>query len=448
MSLNPAVEQVRIELLFKQSRVTQTAGLLNAGIFIFISKDFVSVTPLLIWGSCVLLIYIARMELQRWFTRHNKEKEHSFNSTLWENAFLFGSFLSGCTWGVAGFFLPPGLIAYQAFFAFLLAGTTAGAAVAYSSSNKAVQLFLLSSVLPFAARLSFEGGRLQYEMATMLLLYVILFSGLMRRMGRYVTDSISLRFEKDQIFKELIDAQSKMTHSTKMAALGEMAAGISHEISNPLMILRGNVQYIRELAESNKLDQRGILLFAEKIDTTTDRITKIISGLKSFAREGKNDPFDLSSVKKIVLETLDFCQNRFKAHGVNLIVNDIPNDLKLFCRDVQISQLLLNLLNNSFDAVDGRPGAVVKIEVQEEAGHVTLGVTDNGPGIPENIREKIMQPFFTTKDVGKGTGLGLSVSKGIAESHGGKFYLDTLSEFTRFVAILPCATRMPSRSAR
>ena len=142
-------------------------------------------------------------------------------------------------------------------------------------------------------------------------------------------------------------------------------------------------------------------------------------------------------MKSLVADALELCSSRFHYHRVRMKVSAIPEDLKIEARGVQIAQVLLNLLNNSFDAVEHLEDRWISIDVAETPDAVELSVTDSGKGVPAEIREKIMQPFFTTKEIGKGTGLGLSISKGIVDSHSGQFFLDAACANTRFVVRLP-----------
>jgi two-component system, LuxR family, sensor histidine kinase DctS len=170
------------------------------------------------------------------------------------------------------------------------------------------------------------------------------------------------------------------------------------------------------------------------------RITRIVTGLRTFARESGDEALEIASVRHVIHETLDFCRERFRAHGVVLEVADIPVDLTIPCRPHQIGQILLNLLNNALAAVQGRPSPRVAVTVDCVSGDqefLVLGVEDNGPGVPAEIRDRIFQPFFTTKPVGQGTGLGLSISRGIAESHGGTLNLESVPGLTRFYLRIP-----------
>jgi C4-dicarboxylate-specific signal transduction histidine kinase len=190
-----------------------------------------------------------------------------------------------------------------------------------------------------------------------------------------------------------------------------MSSGIAHEINNPLTIIYGKNYQIRKMASDASPPNEKIIKLSNDIEKTVGRISGIVKGLKNFSRDGANDTFEQKSVKEMIEETLSFCSGRFLHHSVNLQVGEIPERLILECRPVQISQVLLNLLGNAFDAIQGLSEKWVRIEACEHGNCIEISVTDCGNGIPEPLREKIMEPFFTTKDVGKGTGLGLSISQ-------------------------------------
>ena len=126
----------------------------------------------------------------------------------------------------------------------------------------------------------------------------------------------------------------------------------------------------------------------------------------------------------------------FYTHGVNLEYV-AATDVDIDCRAGEIVQVLLNLLNNAYDAISESSEKWIKVELKKEPKSIAIWVTDSGGGIPTEVQKKIMQPFFTTKEVGKGTGLGLSISRGIIESHHGQLILDTSSANTCFIIKLP-----------
>lgn len=246
----------------------------------------------------------------------------------------------------------------------------------------------------------------------------------------------SLLEAKTQIVKQ----QELLILTSKMSSLGEMAGGIAHEINTPLAVIALKVELLKEAAKTSDFTASARQVVEDAcviIERTTSRIAKIITGLRAFARDGASDPFQTTDIKSIVEDTLDLCSEKFRSSGVDLQVNMPEHSLFLSCRSTQIEQVLLNLLNNSFDAIETLNPKWIKIEVLDLGEQIELSVTDSGYGIAPAIRSKLAQPFFTTKDVGKGTGLGLSISRGIVMDHGGALSLDEQSPHTRFVIVLP-----------
>ena len=241
--------------------------------------------------------------------------------------------------------------------------------------------------------------------------------------------------------QNLVEAQKlQLVHGDRMRALGQMAGGISHELNNPLAVIEMNVNLIREMAEDNVLEPKFAISTSNKISSIISRISAIIRGLQVFARDGTHDPFTATSVHDLIDETLMLCKDRFEREHVELKYEDTDRALLINCRPVQVSQVIVNLLGNALDAVKTLSNPWVKIEVTVDTDWVYLHVIDSGLGIPAPLRDKIMDPFFTTKEIGKGTGLGLSISMGIMNSHDGSIEYDTQSLNTAFVVKFPRPT--------
>lgn len=241
--------------------------------------------------------------------------------------------------------------------------------------------------------------------------------------------------------KRVEEMRFTMIANSKMAALGEMAGGVAHEINNPLSIIVGKCGTTRSLLRQPEIDREKVSQELEKIAATAGRIAKITTGLLAFSRSGEQDPPGNPTVQVLVEETIAFCIEKFKARNVRLDLDfsEIGN-VHVKCRQSQISQVLLNLLNNAIDELETHSTSVqkwVQLKAAMAGNHVEFSVTDSGTGIPKEVLEKLFQPFFTTKPVGRGTGLGLSISKGLVESHGGKLLYDSNSPNTRFVVSLP-----------
>ncbi len=240
----------------------------------------------------------------------------------------------------------------------------------------------------------------------------------------------------------LTDRHQALINNSKMTALGHMASGISHEINNPLSVILASAAVLKRQAEKNQLDPKNVLTTAVRIQNICDRISKIIDGLRMFSRDASNDDFETVAIDRILEETITFCKQRFERQDIELILPPREDELRIECRPVQISEVLLNLLNNSFDSLTlnentGSTDRWVRIEILDSPTEVELAVIDSGSGISAEAREQIFEPFFTTKPVGYGTGLGLSLSRGIVQCHNGQLFLDTASTRTRFVARLP-----------
>jgi PAS domain S-box-containing protein len=233
------------------------------------------------------------------------------------------------------------------------------------------------------------------------------------------------------------EAEMRMTQSSKLSALGEMAGGIAHEINNPLSIIKGYVELLKRYSNREVLSQETLKQYLSKIDQTVGRISKIVGGMRRFARESSMDEKTNYSLNKIVEETLDICLEKINNNGIQVDIEWLSSQDIVYCRPVEISQVLLNLINNSYHAVSSLEHPWIKIKLEESQESYRISIIDNGPGISSEIKKKLFQPFFTTKEIGVGTGLGLSISKGIVEEHRGRLYFDDSSSNTKFVVELP-----------
>jgi C4-dicarboxylate-specific signal transduction histidine kinase len=222
-----------------------------------------------------------------------------------------------------------------------------------------------------------------------------------------------------------------------MSALGEMAGGVAHEINNPLAIIALSCKTLKKLSKKDVIDLERLEENISSIEATTMRIAKIVKGLRTFSRNGQENELVETCMKQILDDTLTLCQEKFKHQEIDLILNLNHENDKFECNPVSLSQVLLNLLNNSCDAIEKREKKWIKLEAQVRDQEFKISITDCGEGIAPEIVQKMMQPFFTTKDIGKGTGLGLSISKGIMESHGGHLTYDQTCTNTRFIVTLP-----------
>jgi signal transduction histidine kinase len=262
----------------------------------------------------------------------------------------------------------------------------------------------------------------------------------LRRLSR------ELQQQVDQRTRELDSQRMAMVNSSRLASLGEMSAGIAHEINNPLAVIDGTIRLIGRQLTTNP-DMQKIELYLAKIAKMVTRISKIINGLRAFSRDGSQEPVTQFPVEKFFNDISDLCQANLSHKQVNIQFKiDDPTTI-LTGREVQLSQVMINMINNSGDAVENLEEKWIKVECLTNKDHVVISVTDSGKGIPVEIQKKMLQPFFTTKELGKGTGLGLSISIGIIEAHGGSLNYCNESNNTRFEILLKRSNVVEMQSA-
>jgi signal transduction histidine kinase len=237
---------------------------------------------------------------------------------------------------------------------------------------------------------------------------------------------------------ELKKQQAEIIHNSNLIALGEMSGGIAHEINNPLQTLSLHFESIRRyLNRSNELPDR-VREQLVTIEKTIFKISVMIKGLKELSRDVEHDPLESFHIQDVLDSVLGVSSQRLRSLGISLNIENL-NKSKVRAKSVQLSQVLINLLNNSIDALEYNQEKWINVLVVDGSNGVSIVVTDSGPEIPIAIQNKMMRPFFTTKEPGKGTGLGLSISHTIIHKWGGRFYFDPSFGVTRFVIELPFA---------
>ncbi len=248
--------------------------------------------------------------------------------------------------------------------------------------------------------------------------------------------------ERREALGQLEALRGLLERSARLSALGELAGSVAHELNTPLTAIALRAEALRELAASGAVDPQRMAKEAGTIVATVERAARIIRGLRRFGRSAEAEPLQRVHLAALVGDVLEFSRARTHALGIRVDVR-IPEDLELACRPVQVGQVVVNLLNNACDAVPAGGDGWVEIAGERAGGEVRLTVTDSGPRIPDAVRSRLMEPFFTTKAAGEGTGLGLSISRGIAEAQGGRLEFDAASANTRFVLTLPAEGGAP-----
>lgn len=242
---------------------------------------------------------------------------------------------------------------------------------------------------------------------------------------------------------ELEEQRKVALNQARLATIGEMSAGIAHEINNPLAIILGNAERIVDHLNHEKRNSE-IFDHCQKIINTTDRIHKIVKGLRAISRTVTYETpqeVELVSLQSVLEDSLVLVGERLRSNSIELRTKGFNKDIFIECRPTEICQVFINLLNNSIDAIKDKPAPWIELDLFIRQDEVNLHFTDCGRGIETEIADRIMSPFFTTKSSDEGTGLGLSISESILKAHSGSIQLDTHHPTTRFTVVLPLTSK-------
>ncbi len=287
-----------------------------------------------------------------------------------------------------------------------------------------------------------------------------------RKVTERTTELVNTNKELEVAMKNLKETQSQLVDSEKMASLGQLTAGIAHEINNPINFvvsnitpLRRDINDIMELIQKYELISvepgleeklTNIQKFRKEIDVDfvkeeidmllngisegAYRTSEIIKSLRNFSRVDESD-LKTANINEGILSTLILLSQQFDKITVIKNIGEIP---KIDCYPGKLNQAFMNIITNAIQALGSTEGAKIEITTFQVNDNVVISIKDNGTGMPEEIKAKIFDPFFTTKDVGKGTGLGLSITYGIIEKHKGKMEVhSTVGSGTEFIITLP-----------
>lgn len=252
--------------------------------------------------------------------------------------------------------------------------------------------------------------------------------------GFYFLYKITLEHEEN-----LTKQSESLIQSEKMSSLGILAAGLAHEINNPLTIINSSARSLRLRAED--LDSEKIITFADRIQSTSERISKIVSSLRVFSRNSLKDKNEKVHILHVLEHAHSLCQQRLSSFifEVNCPVNVYADG-----STTEILQTVFNLINNAIDECENTPKPWIKINVEvlmkNNNKRILIAIVDSGVGISQEILNNLFTPFFTTKEPGKGTGLGLALSKKLMESRGGTLNYKLINGHTGFVIDLPSAS--------
>lgn len=233
------------------------------------------------------------------------------------------------------------------------------------------------------------------------------------------------------------ERNEKLVGNSKYSELGMMAAGIAHEINNPLAVIQARTtQLLRIYKKSER--QQELSDGLQQILYTSERINRTIQGVREFVHQDDKGRTSEVQLKDLVDDVLAFCGQRMKNHGVSMRFYGLEN-LSVWGNKIQLEQILLNLFNNSFDAIEYLPDKWIELSVHQNDDKVQMFIKDSGYGIPPEIAVRIMEPFYSTKEIGKGTGLGTALAVELLKSMEDHFNIWIIPAALTFLLELPKA---------
>lgn len=235
----------------------------------------------------------------------------------------------------------------------------------------------------------------------------------------------------------LEDERKRLLESEKMASIGVLAAGIAHELGNPLGAIRGRLEMLGDMVREQNMDPAMIEASIERMILSVDHMAKIIRAMRSFSRDGSKDPKIAFNMAQLAGDIVEVSSEKCFKSGIQLRTKGLQSPVMVEGRETEMGQVIVNLINNAFDATKGTAEAWISIELEAKDNHCVLRCRDSGLGIRNDILQKIFDPFYTTKRVGEGTGLGLSICRSIVDDHHGSLVYDRSQPHTCFKIVLP-----------
>ena len=419
-------EQVNIDYIWK-SKNSAIAFILVTILYLFLNKLDDTFKTQIFWISlAVIIVNIIRFINFKQYFAHKKSLVDAVRTnsvTIITNACLW------CALGILAT-LTYETNSYKILVVFIILITfNAGAIVTVSHR---LLIFILLNTLVFFPQTFYS--IYQYNKSNdpsilWLLVYTAINLFYNFRQGKVTQDELHLRFSNEydlkkslveiELSKKHLEEESiKTFHASRLSSLGEMAGGVAHEINNPLTIIQGMTKSI--LTHDNLITDENTRNKLLKITSASDRIAKIVKGMKIISSKNDQIEHEIVKVSKVLEISIDLYEEKFKNEDIKFHLEN-PDDPEILCNPLQISQILINLVSNALDALQNIEGErFLKILIQKNRNNsVDIRVINSGPLLENGVSAKIFEPFFSTKSFGKGTGLGLSISSTLAHSNHG-----------------------------
>lgn len=419
-------EQVNIDYIYKSKNSAITFVLVTI-LYLFLNKlEDIFRTQIFFLSLAVIVFNLIRFINFRQYFAHKKFLLNAvtINSiTIITNACLW------CTLGIMAT-LTYEINSYKILVVFIILITfNAGAIV--TASHRLVIFTLLNSLVCFPQIFYsiYHYNKSNDSSILWLIVYTAINLFYNFRQGKVTQDELYLRFSNEydlkkslveiELSKKNLEEESiKTFHASRLSSLGALAGGVAHEINNPLTIIQGMAKSI--LVHDKLITDENTRNKLLKITSASDRIAKIVKGMKIISSKNDQIEHEIVKVSKVLEISIDLYEEKFKNENIQFQLEN-PDDPEILCNPLQISQILINLVSNALDALQKNESErLLRILItKNKNSSVDIRVINSGPLLENGVSAKIFEPFFSTKSMGEGTGLGLSISSTLAHSNHG-----------------------------
>lgn len=423
----------KIETLFKGAIGSALVGTLVA-IFLslYIASSIQDYFLMKIWCFTIILIGLGRITLTVWF----KVDQSKFSIKTWGKLYNILTYLFAGVWASSSLILIHKLPSERdPIFVTLLLGMASGGALSHISAKRLAQFYCISVVACHSIKTIIENNQDSYFLVAAEALYIILLFRIVSRYNELYAESYRLAVElqdKLDLEKELQKQKVQALQKSKLASLGEMAAGMAHEINNPLTISLGKLDVLNRLINTNNNIPEQFSVQIKSIIEANKRAASIVNSIRNLSRIKEESEFQHFQISELVDLVKPLILVKLGKFNINLI--EEYENYMIFADKGEVSQVLLNVFNNAIDAIKNNEGKHwIKLTSSQDDEFTYIKITDSGFLVDVDDLVKIFEPFYTTKDIGEGTGLGLSLSRSIMQRNGGNIAIDTSGANTSFV---------------
>ena len=430
----------KLNAIFTNKWTVVVPSLISSILLVLILKQYIPLNYLIIWALFVTGFYLLRLGLGVVYRSEVSDPYKFLKLHRWFT--VLSAFAYGCV-----SFLGIGSTPYQVdgvMIAFIV-GMACGGGMSNIADRFVGMSFVLCLIVPFMIRIYIQQG--PYYQLYLVTLGLILFAltGVIKRVGVEVLKSAQLSFERNKFLEEeqkrfalqqeLEEEKLKSLNASKFASIGEMAAGIGHEINNPLTIVMGHHWKLEKALESAANQEANVEL--KKAQEATLRIGEIVKSMRHLSRVNVQQRQQTFETGKIVEAVMPLLYKNLQETGVEVVLPTRSCEAKGHISEY--AQTLLGLLHNAIQALEASTENIVMVECICNNDVVELSVSNPGDEISHEIQERMFQPFFTTREIGKGTGLGLSLAKRNMDNNGGDLTYTHISGNNIFTMKMPGA---------